>query len=146
MAHEIRTEIPIRATAERVWSILTDLASYPRWNPFVTEITGELRVGGRLTVRLRTANGRTLRFRPRVVRLESGEALGWQGRLGLPGLFDGEHSFSIVPAPGGVTFRHAEVFRGLLVPFLRRSLERDTRPMFERMNEALRRRSEAGTD
>jgi hypothetical protein len=142
VAYEIRTEIVIRATAERVWSILTDLASYPSWNPFVGEIAGELRVGGRLSVRLLNATGRTFTFRPRVVRVAPGEELRWLGRFGLPWLFDGEHSFSIAPAPGGITFRHAEVFRGLLVPFLRRSLERGTRPMFLRMNEALRSRSE----
>jgi uncharacterized protein YndB with AHSA1/START domain len=32
---ELHTEIEIDASAERVWDILTDFASYPQWNPFI---------------------------------------------------------------------------------------------------------------
>jgi uncharacterized protein YndB with AHSA1/START domain len=30
---ELRDEIEIEATPERVWEILTDFAAYPEWNP-----------------------------------------------------------------------------------------------------------------
>ena len=60
-------------------------------------------------------------------------------RLGIPGLVDGEHSFTISPADGGsVLFTQADIFRGLLIPLLWHRLERDVQPMFGRMNEALR--------
>jgi len=48
--HEIETEIDIAANAEQVWSILTDLAAYPSWNPFIRDITGSIETGQRLTV------------------------------------------------------------------------------------------------
>jgi uncharacterized protein YndB with AHSA1/START domain len=35
---ELHSEIEIDASAERVWAILTDFASYPRWNPFIRSI------------------------------------------------------------------------------------------------------------
>jgi hypothetical protein len=35
-----------------------------------------------------------------------------------------------------------EQFRGLLVPFMSRSLDRNTLPAFEQMNQALKRRAE----
>jgi len=49
---ELHSEIEINASAERVWDILTDFASYPQWNPFIRSISGELEVGERLEVRL----------------------------------------------------------------------------------------------
>ena len=144
MAREIRTEVNIRAPAERVWDVLSDFSSYPSWNPFIREISGTATPGGRLVVRLARSGKSTLKFRPRVLTAEKPRELRWLGRLGIPGLFDGEHSFTIVPAPGGgVRFVQAETFRGLLVPLLWRGLDRDTKPMFERMNTALRDRAEA---
>jgi hypothetical protein len=66
----------------------------------------------------------------------------WLGRLWIPGLFDGEHSFSMIRNPdGSVTFVQAETFRGILVPLLKRSLEKDTKRGFEEMNRALKARS-----
>jgi uncharacterized protein YndB with AHSA1/START domain len=40
---EIRTEIDIRASTDRVWEVLTDLERYPEWNPFITRAGGDLR-------------------------------------------------------------------------------------------------------
>lgn len=44
--HRVRTTIDIAAPPERVWSILTDFAAHPQWNPFITAIWGELKTGG----------------------------------------------------------------------------------------------------
>ena len=49
---ELHSEIEIAASPERVWDILADFAAYPRWNPFIRHISGELEVGERLEVRL----------------------------------------------------------------------------------------------
>ncbi|MDY9920045.1 MAG: SRPBCC family protein [Proteiniphilum sp.] len=45
MAKEIRTEIIIRATSEKIWDILTDFENYPNWNPFITFIKGKVEEG-----------------------------------------------------------------------------------------------------
>lgn len=52
MAKEIKTEIQIDATPERVWEILTDFDAYPTWNPFIKSITGEVNVGNTITARI----------------------------------------------------------------------------------------------
>ncbi len=42
------TEISITAPPDRVWHLLTDFASYPRWNPFIRCASGELKEGAQL--------------------------------------------------------------------------------------------------
>jgi uncharacterized protein YndB with AHSA1/START domain len=54
---ELHTEIEIDAPAERVWRLLTDFASYPRWNPFIRTISGRPIPGERLEVRLEPPGG-----------------------------------------------------------------------------------------
>jgi hypothetical protein len=67
----------------------------------------------------------------------------WLGRVVIPGIFDGEHVFTIDARDGkGVTLRQVERFTGVLVPFLARSLDRHTLPAFVKMNEALKARAE----
>ena len=69
---ELRTEIEIQATAERVWELLTDVAGFPRWNPFIRWVKGDLRVGDRLEVRLQPSGTRGMIFRPMVLSIEPG--------------------------------------------------------------------------
>jgi hypothetical protein len=80
-----------------------------------------------------------------VLEAAQGRQLRWLGRLLVPGLFDGEHRFTIRPlGDGQVRLVQQEDFRGLLVPLLAGSLDRRTLPAFEQMNQALKRRAEGG--
>lgn len=139
----ITTSIRIDAPAETVWAVLTDTASFPEWNPFVTELDGPLQVGERLRVRIAPPGGKGMTFRPRVTAATPARKLAWLGSLGVGGLFDGAHSFTIEPLEdGGCLFTHAESFSGLLVPLLPGTLDQ-TKAGFELMNHALRDRAEA---
>ncbi|MGA7799405.1 MAG: SRPBCC domain-containing protein [Gammaproteobacteria bacterium] len=143
MRKELYTEIEIAADAGRVWDVLTDFARFPEWNPFIRSIQGEREIGARLSVRIEPPGGRPMAFRPMVVTVRPRGELGWIGRLGVPGLFDGEHSFRIDPLTGGrVNFIQREVFTGVLVPLVWRALNRRVRAGFEAMNAALRARAE----
>ena len=83
-------------------------------------------------------------FRPTVVVAEPNRELRWLGHLWLPGLFDGEHSFSIeLLGEGRVRFIQRERFKGLLVPFLSKMLDWDTQRGFNEMNWALKLRAES---
>jgi hypothetical protein len=141
---EIHTEIEIHAPAERVWRVLTDLAAYPEWNPFVRRGEGEVKVGARLHVCIQPSGGKGMSFRPRVLVADPGRELRWLGHLWVTGLFDGEHSFLIEPlGEGRVRFIQRERFGGLLLPLLWKMLDRETRRGFEEMNRALKLRCEA---
>ena len=140
---EIHTEIEINATPERVWQILTDFDALPEWNPFMRRASGEVEVGARLEVFLQPSGGRGMTFRPTVVEATPNREFRWLGNLGVRGLFDGEHSFTIEPlGENRVRFVQRESFRGLLVPLLLLMVEKDTRRGFEEMNQALKTRAE----
>ena len=68
---ELHSEIEIDASAERVWGVLTDFASYSQWNPFIRRIGGKLKVGERLEDRLQPPDSRSITLRPKVLRAES---------------------------------------------------------------------------
>jgi hypothetical protein len=140
---EIHTEIPVNASAEAVWEILTDFGSYRDWNPFIYRIEGELSEGAKLEVRFRSKGGRTVVFRPNLLKVDRYREIQWLGRFMIPGMLDGRHIFEITADDcGGVRFIHREIFTGLLVPLLGRDLDTNTRRGFERMNGALKERAE----
>jgi hypothetical protein len=138
----LEREIEIAASAARVWTILSDFAAYPEWNPFIRRIAGEARPGRRLEVRIEPPGARSMTFRPTVLAATPDEELRWMGHLLLPRIFDGEHQLLIAQmGDGRVRFTQREVFRGVIVPFAGRLLA-PTERGFEAMNEALKERAE----
>ncbi len=141
---EIHTEVEIAAPAERVWQILTDFARFPEWIPFIRQASGALWVGARLEVRLQPPGGRATTLRPTVRKVEPNREFRWLGHVLVPGLFDGEHIFTIEQlSEGWVRFIQREEFRGLLAPLILRLIGMDTRRGFEAMNRALKARAES---
>ncbi len=141
---EIRTEIQIDASAERVWAILIDFDAYPAWNPFIRRISGEPRRGRTLHVRLEPPGTRAVTLRATVLNAQPQRELRWLARLLVPGIFDGEHVLEIEPLDGGsIRFVQRERVIGLAVPLLQRFFEPSARAGFEAMNEALKSRAES---
>jgi hypothetical protein len=139
----LETQISINASVERVWSLLVDLPSYERWNPFIRSIEGQLEVGQVLKTFLQPPGGKGMRFRPTVLAMEPNRELRWKGKLLMPGLFDGEHYFKLEAQPGGtVIFHQGELFSGVLVPLFKRSLGA-TKQGFIAMNGAIKEAAEA---
>jgi hypothetical protein len=140
---EIRTEIEIEAPVSEVWSILADFERHPQWNPFIRHISGELRLGTRLQVRLGPPGKRTMAFKPIVQMVEPGHSFRWLGHLLVPGLFDGEHIFELEAAGAHTTrFIQREKFSGILVGLFRKSIDSDIKSGFIAMNEALKTEAE----
>nr|WP_319373964.1 SRPBCC family protein [uncultured Methanobacterium sp.] len=53
---EIYTEIEINASASTVWDILTDFDKFPKWNPFMKKISGNLQEGANLEAFIQPPN------------------------------------------------------------------------------------------
>lgn len=144
MRHELHTEIDIDATPETVWNVLTDLDRYSEWNPFIVESGGDVVVGDKLVNRMQPPGGKATTFTPTVTAVDPAQTFEWLGRLGVPGVFDGRHRFELETTPsGGTRLIHEERFSGVLVRFLRTSLDTQTSAGFEAMNTALKTRAEA---
>ena len=143
MPFALHTTIDINAPPARVWEILTDFPRYPEWNTFLRTMRGRPAVGEHL--RMFIVSGRQrMPFRTRVLVADPGRELRWIGHLVIPGLFDGEHSFTLEPIDNtGTHFHQDEEFHGILIPLLRRTLQTDALRSFEEMNAALKARAES---
>ena len=103
----------------------------------------EAKAGARLEVHIQPSGASGMTFKPTVLKAEPNRELRWLGRLLMPGLFDGEHIFTIETLGANrVRFTQREVFTGILVPLLARRIDTDTRRGFEEMNHALKARAE----
>ena len=135
---EAVASIEIPASPKAVWRVLTDLAHYPEWNPFIRHASGNLEVGETLRLRVRPALGIPLVFHARITELQEYRRLRWRGTFGGAFLGSGVHSFVIEPLDEGrVRFEQRELFDGLLPWLARDLLVRQAEDGFSRMNRQL---------
>lgn len=142
MMKEIKAEIVISATTEKVWAVLADFSNYGSWNPFITSIAGDGRVNGRLSVTIKPPKSKAMAFKPVVLKFDRQKEFRWRGKLLIKGLFDGEHYFILTDnGDGSTTFVQGEQFSGILVGLFSSVLKK-TRSGFDLMNEALKQECE----
>jgi hypothetical protein len=135
---ECAVSVRIAAPPERIWSLLTDAADFPRWNTTVTSVEGEIALGQRICVRVPAAPGR--RFRLKVSEFEPGKRMVW--RDGVLPMFEGVRTYALLAAADGSTvFCMVEVFRGAMLPMIAGSLP-DFGPSFETYAADLKREAE----
>lgn len=116
MEKEIKTEIIIQATPEKVWTILTDIENYPNWNPFITSVKGGIEVGSKIIVKIEPPEGKGMTFKPTIRTNVKHLELSWLGVVLFKGLFDGEHKFELIDNEDGTTtFIQSEKFKGIFV-------------------------------
>jgi hypothetical protein len=138
----IQTEILINTDITKVWDVLMNFESYPKWNPFITSISGERKLGNRLTVSINPPGGNGMTFKPKIFTLEANKEFRWKGKLGINGIFDGEHYFILESLDKEITkFIQGEKFSGLLVPFVGKMLDK-TQKGFQLMNESIKKECE----
>lgn len=136
---EIKSEIDIQASAEKIWQVLTDLENYQEWNPFLHHAAGKVEMDGNVNVTF-VFGSRDMTLHCTVVKLEPYHELRWRYHVGFPFLYQGEHIFIMEPAGDGrVHFIDKEVFKGLLVPLL---VKEDDTGGFIAMDQALKARVE----
>ena len=141
---ELKTEIHIQAPVERVWGVLTDVERYPEWNPFIKSLEGNLAEGEIIQAEIQPADKNPMTIRPQIISVQKHKELRWKGRVLLPGIFDAEHIFELTGLEDQTTrFVQRENFSGIMVPFMKKMLDDNTRRGFEMMNQRLKERCEA---
>lgn len=142
---QIRTEITINASAERVRSVFSDLEKFPDWNPLITRASGDLRQGGQLDIYMEPPGGKAMGFKTTILKVEPNQELRWQGVFLHKILFSGHHCFMIEPqGDDQVIFVHGENFGGIMLPFMGSMLNKVAKG-FSDMNRALKARVESGS-
>ncbi len=136
----ISTEITINAPVDAVWAELMDFPKYPEWNPFITKVSGEMKKGSTIEVTFHTKGSDPMVFTPEILVNDANSLFQWQGRLLMPGIFTGRHTFQLEKIDAGKTkLVQKENFNGILVPFFNFN---STIEGFTLMNEALKKRVE----
>lgn len=139
---KIKTEIIIDKDVSTVWKVLTDFENYPNWNPFVRLVQGEKRVRAPLKVACRQPNGKMIKFKPTILNFDLDQEFRWKGKLGIKGIFDGQHYFKLEKLNENQTkFIHGEDMSGILVSLLWSKLDK-MNISFESMNQALKKECE----
>jgi hypothetical protein len=139
---ELRTEIEIQATPEKVWQVISELDKYPEWNPFIHHAIGKTKIGEKVDITFKTGSIE-MTLHCMVIKSEPNRELRWKYHVGLNALFSGEHSFTIEPIDTThVRFVDREVFTGLLVPLQAKSIDTESKHDFEAMDQALKARAE----
>lgn len=136
MAKEIRTEITINSTPQKIWSVLSNFENYPNWNPFIILIEGNINVGNKILIKIKQSNGFVMTFKPKVITYNINKEIKWLGHFLFKGLFDGEHQFEIIDNGNNTsTFIQSEIFSGILAGIINTD---KTKLGFQLMNEKLK--------
>jgi len=139
---ELLTRIDIAAPPETVWRTLVDFASYQDWNPFMKPVSGELTIGGKLSVKLHFSNGKGASFTADILGVDPPHELKWKERI--PGFFGGEHIFEIKPLGGGkrASLVQRGIYSGMFISLSSRLLRDGMGQGFLEFNKALKERAE----
>ena len=140
----LQTEIIIAAPPEKIWKLLMDLDGYGTWNPFIIEISGDMKAGSSLNVTMSIEGREPATFKPTVLSVVENEKFCWRGSLAIPGMFQGTHYFNLEKFEDGKTrFIQGEIFKGLMVKTILRRIGKQTLDGFQKMNQALKENAES---
>lgn len=124
--------IDIAADAAIVWSLLTNAADYPRWNPTVLSLTGNIAVGN--TIQLVSAIAPKRTFKLKVKKMEPNKSMSWADAMG-------GRTYTLQQIENGVRFSMHERIAGPLFPLFAAMIPPFDKP-FEEFAAALKQEAE----
>lgn len=139
MKKEYEASILIRAPREKIWSILTDGPSYPKWNDTIDKLEGQVAPGHDLKIWAKVAPGRA--FPAKVTEFEPPGRMVWSFS-GPLGMFKGSRSFTLTEKDGAVEFHTREVFGGWMAWMIVRTMP-DLQPSFDSFAACLKKAAES---
>ena len=128
----------IRASADQVWQVLTDLDAYPQWNTFVESCQSTLAVGDVIDMRVRVLPFMAQPQREYIFEHEPGELLSYGIKPAPLGAMKSYRSHRIEPLEGK-RCRYTSTFElsGWFAPVVGLLLGRFLRDGFRRMSQGI---------
>lgn len=111
----VRVELTINASPDEIWTVLTDAASYPEWNPIFVSVQGSFDEGAHLAVQMQSPDGGVTLVEPVVKKLVVGQELNQTG--GITGVLTFDHTWKLDAVPDGTRVTQYEEYRGIGVLF-----------------------------
>ena len=111
---EVEHRMEVDASPETIWRLLTDFDSYPSWNRYSRNITGEFGLGERIVVEA-NLGGRTQLVENHIVSIKPAAELCWQSADWFAALSRGLRCRWLVEQDSGKTLLiHHEIMSGPL--------------------------------
>jgi len=145
MIHETRItrSVDIEASANVVWSVLTDFERYPEWNPFNVHMESSFQMGAAVHMRVALFATRLQRQTEYITTLVPKEKICWSLNRPPAWLIGATRCQSLEPLEGGWTrYTTDDLNFGLLAPLVMRIYGDAMRRGFEGVCAALKQRSE----
>ena len=132
--------VNIKASPDKVWSLLTDAGAIPDWNSTVISLSGRIALNETIHLKSTAAPERT--FNLKVTTLDAPRKMVWED--GMAPMFKGVRTYTLTAKSDGTSdFHMREVINGIMLPLIGGSLP-DFRPTFEAFASDLKRASETG--
>jgi hypothetical protein len=126
--------VEINTNTNKAWDALVDFKSWEKWNSFIPVVKGELKIGNKMTIKVKSPGLKEMNFKPTVFKIDRGKKIIWGGGF-LPIGYKGVHEFIIEGINDNlIRFRQIEKFQGPIVLFMNNMINK-TAAGYVNMNE-----------
>jgi len=140
---EINTEIRISSTPDEVWKTLMDLQNWPKWNPIVNNIQGNLKIGEELSITMSDSKGNdSKKYKAIITALNKNERFSFVATMMSKFMFSAERIIELKTTEKGTLFTQKEIYTRLMVSLFWKKLNCEASKMLNSMNSALKKEVE----
>lgn len=136
---EIKTEIEIKASPQKVWDILIDINRWNEWNPTVNKVDGNIKIGNKINIVMRDEDGKDgAKYTPIITQNNEPLLLEWHANMISDFFFSNDRIFELRKSNNGTFLINKEIFKGLLVPLFWNKFNDYVPSILKKMNIALK--------
>lgn len=140
---ELTTKIRISTTPEKAWQTITNLNTWPHWNPIVNKLDGNFELGASLDFVMSTSKGEDgKKYSAKITDINNNKSFSYVAKMMSKAVFSAERILEVEKTSDGVLFKQKEVYTGFLAPLFWKKLKEDALPMIESMNQGLKKELE----
>lgn len=140
---ELKTEIQISSTPDKVWKKLMDFPNWSNWNPIVNKIEGKAEVGSELSITMSDSKGKDGKnYKSVITVIDKNKCFSFIATMMAKFMFSAERIIELKESQEGTLFIQREIYTGFMVPLFWGKLNKDALPMLHSMNKALKKEAE----